>query len=164
MKINDSLALLPNNGTTRYNSGDQFPNSQATGNVTAALQFLRRLRREEASSAIAFANANAKYHYDQRHQSIDLDVDDYAFLRLHHRYRLPAEANSKLSNQRAGPFKVLRRVGRLAYKLDLPARWKIHSVISVTQLEPAFKTSDPYERSRPDHPDAVEDVPGDTDE
>src|SRR5436190_18959109 len=34
-----------------------------------------------------------------------------------------------------GPFHVAEPCGKLAYKLDLPGKWQIHNVISITQLE-----------------------------
>ncbi len=46
-----------------------------------------------------------------------------------------------------------RRVNRLAYKLDIFKRWRIHSVIFVTQLE--FIADDSYKRSRSNHFDFV---------
>ena len=49
-----------------------------------------------------------------------------------------------------GPFKVLKRVGRLAYQLELPANMRIHDVISIAHLEPATDPAeDPYQRRRP---------------
>ena len=72
------------------------------------------------------------------------------FLTLHKGYRIPGLENSKLSNQRCGPFKVLKKVGNLAYKLDLPPIIGIHPVISITALEPAPKGKDPYDRKKND--------------
>ena len=53
---------------------------------------------------------------------------------------------AKLSVQRMGPFKILRKVGRgAAYELDIPSHYRIHPVISVMHLEPApAAESDPY--------------------
>ncbi|OQD78469.1 hypothetical protein PENDEC_c001G07228 [Penicillium decumbens] len=45
-----------------------------------------------------------------------------------------------------GRFKVLERIGRLAYKLDLPESWRIHPVISIAHLEPAPSGDDPWNR------------------
>lgn len=40
----------------------------------------------------------------------------------------------KPGQQYAGPFKVLRRVGRLAYELEIPVYWRIHPVFTVVIL------------------------------
>ena len=119
----------------------------------------------EAADATAFANAKAKIYYDARHTPLLLNAGDYAYLRLNHGYRLPSKPNKKLSQQRCGPFLVKKRVGRLAYELDLPPAWRIHPVISVAQLEPGPRPNepDPYSRPRPTHPASVE-VEGDTPE
>ena len=62
-----------------------------------------------------------------------------------------------------GPFKILKKYGKLAFELDLPKQWKIHPVIFITHLEPCPKDGDPYGRLRPDHPSPVL-VEGDTEE
>ena len=76
-----------------------------------------------------------------------MKVGDYAMLRLHCGYKLPAAVNVKLSAQLAGPFKILERIGKLAYRLQLPDHYHIHDVISIAHLEPVpDPTSDPYRR------------------
>ena len=104
--------------------------------------------RQEASDALAFAAVDAKFRYDSKHKALVMEKGDKAFVKLHRGYRLPGLENAKLSNQRAGPFTILERVGNLAYRLDLPAIWKVHPVISVAMLEPAPKGEDPYRRPR----------------
>jgi hypothetical protein len=116
---------------------------------------LRQIKREDAEEAIAFANINMKHHYDRRHTAITLKVGESAYLRLHHGYTIPGLHNKKLSNQRVGPFNIVRKVGNLAYELSLPPNMKIHPVVSIAHLEPA-KGPDPYQRARPNHPPPVE--------
>lgn len=167
MRTNDSLKLLPGLSTSSVPSLGDVPRTNdvkdnPVTDVRSAVQFLRTLRRNEAAAVMAFAKAKAKYYFDKKHKNFELNVGDRAFLRLHKGYRLPAEANPKLSNQYAGPFLVLRRQGRLAYELDIPNRWKIHPVVSVAQLEPAPKGPDPYDRPKLGFPEVAEDVPGDS--
>jgi hypothetical protein len=81
---------------------------------------------------------------------------DMVFLRLHQGYTVPSIRSKKLAIQRCGPFKVVKKVGNLAYRLELPEDMKIHPVISVAQLEPAPVGPDPYDRPKPDHPPSVE--------
>lgn len=108
---------------------------------------------------------NAKFHYDRKHQPCFLKVGDYALLRLHKGYSIPSAVSKKLDQQYVGPFRIIERIGKLAYKLDIPHDWRIHPVFTIAQIEPAPNPAeDPYERPRPDHPPPVEGTPGDTNE
>ena len=113
------------------------------------------LFRREAADVIEFANTKAKLRYDKRHKQMEFEIGDRAYLRLHHGYTLPEAKNRKLSNQRVGPFKITRRVGKLAYKLKLPPTMRIYPVVLIAQLKPAEETN-PYNRRRLDHPKPVE--------
>ena len=106
----------------------------------------RTVFRQEAADAIAFANITSKIRYDLTHKPINMRVGDEAYIRLHHGYRLPG-IHKKLGLQRVAPFKVLERIGTLAYRLQLPGNWtKVHPVISIAMLEPKPKGKDPYDR------------------
>ncbi|GAW26152.1 hypothetical protein SAMD00023353_2201730 [Rosellinia necatrix] len=100
---------------------------------------LRLKSRIEVSDAIALSSMTAKMYYDQRHQPMFFKPGDKVLLRLHKGYNIPKAASlgRKLGQQYAGPFEVLDRIGRSAYKLKFPNHFKIHDVISVDHLEPA---------------------------
>ena len=90
--------------------------------------------------------------------SFRLQHSDLVNLRLHKGYRVPSITLKKLGQQYIGPFKVLSRVGRLAYRLELPDVMRIHDVISITYLEPATDPADdPYQRRRLPIPPVVVD-------
>lgn len=108
----------------------------------------RMIHRNEAMKAIAFANTNAKTEYDSNHTALRLKEGDMIFVKLHGGYSVPDE-KSKLAARRAGPFQIKRRVGRLAYELELPKTWKIHPVLSVAHLETGPKDKNPCERTGP---------------
>ena len=114
--------------------------------------------RVSASDAIAFAQINNKFHYDRAHHPQYLRAGDWALLRLHRGYDIPANRRTgrKVGQQFVGPFQVLERIGRLAYRLAIPNNWKIHPVFTVAQLEPCPDPSeDPFHRVRPTDPEAV---------
>ena len=107
---------------------------------------VRDIKRAEAEDSVAFANAMAKARYDDTHTRINIQSGSRVFLRLHNGYSIPG-VNGKLAQQRVGPFKVIERVGQLAYRLELPPVMRIHPVISIAQLEPATDAgADPYGR------------------
>ena len=110
---------------------------------------LRLAKREETDDAIIFASIIMKARYNAKHLALNLKEENSIFLRLHYGYSISGLTNRKLSQQRIGPFKILAKVGQLAYKLELPPIMRIHPVISIAQLEPAATTAgpDPYKRS-----------------
>lgn len=42
----------------------------------------------------------------------------------------------KLDWKYLGPYKVLERIGKRAYRIKIPATWKVHDVFHVSLLEP----------------------------
>ena len=69
-------------------------------------------------------------------------------LGLHLGYKIPGVSDHELHNQRIGPFKVLEKAGKLAYRIDLSPLIQMHPVVSVAQLEPSQSVPDPYERTQ----------------
>ena len=85
-----------------------------------------------------------------------LTLGDWALLRLHYGYNILSTTNCRLDQQYAGPFEVLERISRLAYRLKIPDHWKIHDVFSIAQLEPALALgSDLYNRPILDEPSPI---------
>ncbi|KAG2012354.1 hypothetical protein GB937_007183 [Aspergillus fischeri] len=76
-----------------------------------------------------------KRQHDKSHQPMLFHPGDKVLLRLHKGYDIPKALSAKYSDQYAGPFDIVQRVGPLAYKLDIPDTWRIHPVISIAHLE-----------------------------
>ncbi len=81
------------------------------------------IARIEASDAIFFVLANQKKYYDRRHQPLFMKVRVWAMLKLHKNYSIPFSIGitKKLTQQYIGPFQIIKKVGQLVYKLDVPS-------------------------------------------
>ncbi|KAM7222641.1 hypothetical protein V8F06_002135 [Rhypophila decipiens] len=123
-----------------------------TGQDGAQLELAQRVTalkdhlREDARLAMDFAAAAAKRRYDGKHKPVNFEVGDTVYLRLHKGYSLPGKPPRKYSQQRSGPWKVVRKVGRLAYELDFPVNSRVHPVVSVAHLSPTPGGNDPFGR------------------
>lgn len=115
--------------------------------------------RTDAEEALRYAQLLMKKRYDTRHSRFpELAQGDLVLLRLHRGYSLPtSKLPPKLSAQFAGPFKVIKKVGKGAYELELPDTYRIHPVISTSMLEPyLLEGPDSFDRQF-ERPDAVKD-------
>jgi hypothetical protein len=108
---------------------------------------LRALARADAEDASKHATFHIARDYNRKHKNLSFNVGDKAYIRLGSGYKLRGIPKAKLGLQRVGPFRIVSKIGKQAYELQLPEDWKIHPVISVAQLEPYRE--DPFEREVP---------------
>jgi hypothetical protein len=103
-----------------------------------SLTFLKKERiilRNEAENAIAFANAAMKIRLDFIRKSLNLNVKNFVYLKLHKEFTQLDLTNRKFSKQRLESVKILKKIEKLVYKLDISTIWKIHSIIFVIHLK-----------------------------
>jgi hypothetical protein len=123
-----------------------------------------QLIQQNAADAITFTQAKMSLYYDTKHKPISFKPSQKVYINLQKDvgkpgYRLPNNKTPKLGQQRVGPFSIIRRVEQLAYELNIPEKWKIHSTISVAHLELAREDS--YAQKLPVLPDLIQDDDGD---
>src|ERR1700694_2059260 len=114
----------------------------------------RLIARGDAEDSAKHAAFHIARHYNRKHKDVEFKKGSMVFLRLGSGYKMKGIPKQKLGMQRVGPFRIIDKVGRLAYKLEFPDDRRIHPVISVAQLEPA-PSNDPFDRGV-EPPPAVE--------
>jgi hypothetical protein len=83
------------------------------------------------------AQARMKKYVDANRTERQLEIGDMVYIKMQP-YRMAAfgiRQSIKLTSKFYGPFRVLQKVGKLAYKLQLPEGVKIHPVFHVSQLK-----------------------------
>ncbi|KAK6130131.1 hypothetical protein DH2020_036126 [Rehmannia glutinosa] len=78
-----------------------------------------------------------KSYADKRRKDLEFEVGDEVFLRLSPRKGLiNPKKGGKLSPRYVGPYKILQRIGKLAYRLELPAPYAgMHDVFHESRLK-----------------------------
>ena len=81
-----------------------------------------------------------QHQADKHRQERTFAVGDWVYVKLqpHIQQSVARRTNQKLSYKYFGPYLVLQTVGKVAYKLQLPANSQIHPVLHVSQLNKAL--------------------------
>jgi hypothetical protein len=89
------------------------------------------------------AQQRMKHQADKNRQERIFQEGDSVYIKLqpYVQASLAPRANQKLSFKFFGPFKILSKIGPVAYKLELPASSSIHPVFHVSQLKKVLPSS-----------------------
>jgi hypothetical protein len=87
---------------------------------------------------LTMAHNHMKQKVDQHRSGSSFELGDWVFLRLQlykHMFIKQAKKDNKLSPNYYSPYKVLQKIGTMAYKLELSASSRVHPVLHVSWLK-----------------------------
>jgi hypothetical protein len=93
---------------------------------------------------LRIAQTRQKSYADGKRRDMVFQEGDYVYLKVSpisglHRFKV----KGKLSPRFTGPFKILERVGEVAYRLELPIQLAdVHDVFHISQLKKGFNPND----------------------
>jgi len=104
------------------------------------------------------AQQRMKHQADKHRSERNFAISDQVFLRLQPcvQSSLAPRSHHKLCFKYFGPFKIIDKIGSVAYKLALPPSSTIHPVFHVSLLKPAPPQSTPVSSELPDTDDALQ--------
>ncbi len=130
--------LTPNAVATRYGG----PNP-------AAYRFARDWQEQNdlARACLHKASKRNKKWADQNRRDVQYQVGDSVLAKLHLILRHNG-LHKGLVRRYEGPFRVVKKVGKVAYKLELPEKLKLHPVFHVSMLKPFHEDGEDPERNK----------------
>ena len=89
---------------------------------------------------IQHAQNQHKLYVDQHRIERNFEVGDMVDLRLqpYRQSSLKKSGTEMLKPKFYGPYRVIRKVGKVAYELELPERSRVHNVVHVSRLKKAI--------------------------
>jgi hypothetical protein len=99
---------------------------------------------ETTKENIECMNAKYKISGDKGRKQLDFEPGDLIWLHLR-KERFPDLRKSKLMPRVDGPFKVLKKNNENAYKLDLPADFRVSPTFNIADLKPYLGEEDELE-------------------
>jgi Chromo (CHRromatin Organisation MOdifier) domain/Integrase zinc binding domain len=126
-------------------------------NVDSADILAQKLTDITAKITNNLVQATKKQEHDanQHRQDFQFKIDELVLVKMTHftpaiYTNLP---NKKLMSKWVGPYRVIKQIGKVAYKLDIPTSDRVHPVFHISALRPYFLSND---NRRPERPPPID--------
>lgn len=133
-----SIRMTPFEAMYGYNCSTPLSFSDPGNKVEISQQMLERMDQElnKIRQNLREAQKRHKLYYDKNRRPLTFDLGDMVFLKvIPNRTNLMLGRDRRLTPRFAGPFKVIQKIGSLAYKLELPDHVKVHPIFHVSLLK-----------------------------
>lgn len=119
------------------------------GNSSSAFKFAKEWPEEIdlAQSCLHKATKQRKKFADKNRRPAEYQVGDLVLVKLHLLQKTGSQLHKGLLRCYEGPFRIIKRVEKVAYKLELPPKFKYHLVFHVSMLELCYENMDNPERT-----------------
>jgi hypothetical protein len=106
-----------------------------------------------AKSLLAAAQERQQRNANARRSDVTYQVGDMVLLNSKN-YQLKGVGKEKLKPKNVGPYKIIKKINKVAFKLQLPPSLKIHPVFHVSQFQPFVSDQFPVRAARGTKPPA----------
>ncbi len=103
--------------------------SATRGSSAEGESLIERIRAtcEEVTKSLSRAQAYQACTYNKPHRDVEYMVGQKVWLKV--KNITIEQPSQKLDWQRYGPYRIIGRIGKVAYRLDLPSSFQIHNVL-----------------------------------
>ncbi|CAM8902825.1 unnamed protein product [Rhodiola kirilowii] len=97
------------------------------------------------------AQQRMKHFADGKRTDCEFDVGDLVYVRLqpYRQHSVHRRRSPKLAQRFYGPYHILDRIGKVAYRVELPESSKIHNVVHVSVLKKCKADQQPVDPTWP---------------